>query len=360
MSIRVLLAGAGPHGFEAYANGALLKLMVQSRVEPIAVVEPNVDRRNAALQSLGLSVTAGFASLAPALGLKPDLVIVATPYFAHEEACLAAAAAGAHLFIEKPLSDSMASCWRIHNAIQRAGVKAAVNMSARFESEKRAFEEALAEGRAGKIEYLFGRMSWNHESNAKYRVDVPYPYLNEGGIHLLELLRACAGGKPVRVHHMAYRSPDSVFKGFPNSVVSFEMDNGVCCVLEGSWTVKAGINVWRKEYLRADGSEGALLLDQQRLKTVHGTGWTKESLKEKKLGDFSNCQANLGTEFLLTAFIDWIEGCTSEHPTNLATNLQLMALLFSAFESAETKQVVDVQATLEAGRREASRKRDSD
>lgn len=350
MSRKAILVGAGAHGMEAYAKSAFLEQAQAGRLEPVAVVEPDAERRAQALSALGLAAARGFGRIEGVWELEPDLVVVATPYFAHEEVCMAASEAGCDLFIEKPVSDSLESCCRIQEAVTKSGVRAAVNMSARFESEKRAFGEALASGAAGRVEYLFGRMSWDHGRNAKYRIDTPYPYLNEGGVHALDMLRGYAGGKPERVFHMAYRSPGSVFQGFASSVVSVEMDNGVCFVLEGSWTVQAGINTWRNEYIRADGDAGALLLDHQRLTRLSGSEMEPEGLRREELGDFSDSQTNRGTSYLFKAFLDWLDGKRQSHPTQLDDNMQLMALLFAAFESADRKQAVLVQNFLEDAR----------
>lgn len=348
MTYKTLLVGAGAHGFSAYAKDALPLQAKANRVEVIGVVEPDAKRREEALAALEVKSECGFEKFESALELNPDVVVVATPYFAHEEICVQAARAGCHLFIEKPVSDSLESCCRIQKAVEASGVKAAVNMSARFEVEKRALEEILKNGEAGSLEYLFGRMSWNHESKAKYRADKPYPCLNEGGVHVLEMLRAYAGGKPERVYHMAYRSPHTVFEGKPSSVVSVEMSSGVCFTLECSWTVSAGISTWRNEYIRADGERAAILLDHQKLYCLRGSEMSPSGLVREELADYSANRENLGTRFLFESFLDWLDGEIEEHPTSLEENMQLMALLFAAFESADCKQAIDVQDYLKA------------
>lgn len=344
--LRVGLIGAGAHGMGCYVDVVFPKLREARLLEPVAVVEPDAPRRRQALDHLGIPEQGGFASVGPLLNsVRVDALVIASPYRHHLQDCLMAAAAGVHLFIEKPVCDSLEDCCRVARACQLAGIRAAVNMSARFEPEKRAFGAALAAGSAGRVEYVFGRMAWDHRHAARHRAGDRHPYLMEGGVHALDMLRGYAGGRPLRVFNMAWQSPQSVFTGCASNLVSFEMDSGVRCALEGSWTVQAGINTWRDEYFRADGSEGALLLDHRRLSRLAGAG---ALLRQVQLAYPQNDYAADGTEFLLRAFVDWVGGRRDGHPTSLDDNLQCMALLFAAIQSAETGQVVDVQALLRA------------
>ncbi|MBK1879743.1 Gfo/Idh/MocA family protein [Pelagicoccus mobilis] len=343
---KVVLIGAGAHGFMAYADDALPVLASEGLIKPVGVIEPDPERLRMALEAMGLDESDGYADLDDLEKIRPDIVIVASPFFAHEEACIKAAELGAHLFIEKPVSDSLESCVRVQAAIEAAGVKAAVNMSAQFETEKRAFAKVLKDRSPGELEYMFARLSWNGEARARYRADHPYPYLNEAGIHILDMLRRCAGGKPSHVYHMAYPSLGSAFSKCASSIVSVEMDNGVRFALEGSWTVQAGISTWRNEYIRADCSYGSLLLDHQKLQVLKGCETFPGGLQSELIGDYAPDKTNKGTLYLFRRFVDWVCSRVDCHPTNLNDNMQCMALLFAAFMSADQKQVVDVQALL--------------
>ena len=344
---KILLAGAGAHGMATYARRLLPRLAAEGRLSCAGVVEPDPARRAEALAAMALEASAGFAEVEEALdALRPDILVVASPYRFHEEACLTAAARGVHLFIEKPVAHDLPACCRIERSVREAGLKAAVNMSAAFEPEKLAFGRALAEGRVGKVDYLFLRMAWDHTAAAKHRKDDPHPYLTEGGIHGLEMLLRYAGARPMRVYNMAWPSAHSVFSGKASNLVSFECENGVRCALEGSWTVQAGISTWRDEYIRADGSRGALQLDCRRLEHLSGRRDPPEGLRREPIPYDDFRDETGGTAILLRAFLDWLDGSATEHPTELSANLQTMALLFAARESAERGEAVDVQAFL--------------
>jgi len=346
MTQRILLTGLGAHGFNTYIQEVLPPLIAAGRIELVGLVDPKAEARRRAASAIGLAQGAAFHDLASALAAtQADALIVCSPYLAHEADVKLAAASGLHLFIEKPVCGDPASVLRCINFTDTYKVKAAVNMSARFETEKLAFGEAVRSGAAGKVEYLFARSSWNHEANARFRAKTPHPYLMEAGVHALDLLRICAGGRPKRVFNLAWPSPQSVFKGNASNVVSFEMDNGVRCVLEGSWATRTGLATWREEYIRADGEAGSLLLDQRRLKTLQGTAEDPNARIEREIP--YQPEGPSGTTYLFHAFLDWLDGTRDDHPTEIHQNLDCMALLFAAIESAETGQAVDVIEFLE-------------
>ncbi len=341
---RVILAGAGAHGMGTYARVLLPRLQAEDRIRCVGVVEPEERRRAEALALLGLTSSSGYSGVDEALdNLRPDILIVASPYRYHEAACLAAAARRVHLFIEKPVAHDLPACCRIERAAREAGIKAAVNMSAAFEPEKLAFGQALADEVVGKVDYLFGRMAWDAADAAKHRKHDHHPYLTEGGVHALEMLLRYAGSKPERVFNLAWRSGHSVFSGLASTLVSFEMENGVCCALEGSWSVQAGISTWRDEYFRADGSKGALQLEKRALERLTGRLDNPEGLQRRSIAYERTDMPAGGTGVLFRAFLEWVTGTADDHPTHLAGNLQTMALLFAANASAERKEVVNVQ-----------------
>lgn len=61
-----------------------------------------------------------------------DMVILSVPHDQHEHMIAAAAAAGKHLFCEKPMSMSMAESYRIVRAVKTGGVKLCVDYNRRY------------------------------------------------------------------------------------------------------------------------------------------------------------------------------------------------------------------------------------
>jgi predicted dehydrogenase len=61
-----------------------------------------------------------------------DLVMVALPNFLHERSTVEAASAGKHIFLEKPMADTVEECDRMLEAVARAGVHLLVAHSQRY------------------------------------------------------------------------------------------------------------------------------------------------------------------------------------------------------------------------------------
>jgi predicted dehydrogenase len=100
-----------------------------------------------------------------------DAVIVTTPSGAHLGPALAAAAAGKHVVVEKPLEISGERCQRIIDACDRAGVQLCTIFPSRFADANVTLKAAVEAGR-------FGRLTLGEASNKWWRSQ---KYYDEGG-----------------------------------------------------------------------------------------------------------------------------------------------------------------------------------
>lgn len=93
-----------------------------------------------------------YDSLAPALGRKDvDVVIVSTPSGAHMDSAVAAAEAGKHIVVEKPLEITTERCDRIIEACDRNKVKLCTIFPSRFADANVALKAAVDAGRFGRL-----------------------------------------------------------------------------------------------------------------------------------------------------------------------------------------------------------------
>ncbi|MFW6124636.1 MAG: Gfo/Idh/MocA family protein, partial [Pirellulales bacterium] len=76
-----------------------------------------------------------------------DVVTVATPSGAHMEPALAAARAGKHVIVEKPLEVNLRRCDRIINECEKAGVVLSTIFPSRFHDSCRELKRAIDKGR---------------------------------------------------------------------------------------------------------------------------------------------------------------------------------------------------------------------
>jgi predicted dehydrogenase len=89
----------------------------------------------------------------PAALARPDvhLVIITTPSGAHQDPAVAAAAAGKHVVVEKPLEITTARCDAIIGACERNGVQLCTIFPSRFGDANTALKAAVTAGRFGRL-----------------------------------------------------------------------------------------------------------------------------------------------------------------------------------------------------------------
>jgi len=79
------------------------------------------------------------------------IVTICTPSGAHRDPAVAAANAGKHLLVEKPLEITLDKCDAVINACETSGVKLGTIMPSRFSPANVALKSAIDEGRFGKL-----------------------------------------------------------------------------------------------------------------------------------------------------------------------------------------------------------------
>src|SRR5438067_1021222 len=113
-----------------------------------------------------------YTDLDPVLARKDvDVVVVTTPSGAHLEPAVAAAKAGKHVVVEKPLEITPARCDAIIDACDRQGVKLCTIFPSRFGDANQALKKAVDAGR-------FGRLTLGETTCKWWR---PQSYYDEGG-----------------------------------------------------------------------------------------------------------------------------------------------------------------------------------
>lgn len=79
---------------------------------------PNDERRTSFAERFGCAAAASFEDALDGA----DAVLLATPNHLHEEQAVAAAERGVHVFVEKPIADTVEAGERMRDACERAGV----------------------------------------------------------------------------------------------------------------------------------------------------------------------------------------------------------------------------------------------
>ena len=128
-----------------------------------------------------------------------DAVVLATPHSQHTEQIVAAAAAGKHVFTEKPLGLTVADSARAVEACARAGVTLAVGYNWRQQPALREMRRMIDDGRLGRLLHLEGNFCgpsayrfpsghWRHD-----RDEVPAGGMTGRGVHVVDAMLYLAG-----------------------------------------------------------------------------------------------------------------------------------------------------------------------
>ena len=143
--IRAAIIGLGRWGRSLVAS-------VQGKSDDICFVRAHTRTRAAAenfCRAQGVALVDSFEQvLADA---TVDAVVLATPHSLHECQILAAAAAGKHIHVEKPITLDCASAERAVAAARAAGVVLAVGYCRRFHPSVAGIRTRLQDGRLGKV-----------------------------------------------------------------------------------------------------------------------------------------------------------------------------------------------------------------
>lgn len=111
------------------------------------------------------------------------LVTIALPNFLHEPATVAAASAGKHIFLEKPMADTLEECDRILAAVERSGVHLLVGHSQRYFASTVRARELIQDGSLGKP--VFATDTWYKPFGAAARLPWFLDRATGGGMWLM-------------------------------------------------------------------------------------------------------------------------------------------------------------------------------
>ncbi|GAJ12269.1 unnamed protein product, partial [marine sediment metagenome] len=143
-----------------------------------------------------------------------DAVIIATPNNVHRNQAVAAAKAGLHIVVEKPLAVTNFEAWDIVNACKKYKVKLMVGCDRRFWTQNKWTKELLEQGVIGKV--LMARSSlhehWylyqNNVAKTDFRLRAEVAggaALPDTGAHAIDLLTWLMDSKVKRVTGIAKR-----------------------------------------------------------------------------------------------------------------------------------------------------------
>jgi len=206
-----------------------------------------------------------------------DAVIVCTPTAAHRAPAVAAASAGKHVFVEKPMAAAVADCDAIIAAAEANDVRLMVGHIVRFDPRYWQLREMIARGEVGPLIHMFARRNNPREAARRaFGRTSPTFWL---GSHDIDMFLWCADS-PVRQVYAQARyellgrdeGPDAVL-----ALITFE--SGAIAALETCWVLPEGAPSSLEAEFEAVCAHGCLRIDAS---TDGLTLYTEQSLRRPR------------------------------------------------------------------------------
>jgi len=177
-----------------------------------------------------------------------DVVDIGLPNFLHHRAVLAAARAGKHVIIEKPLALNLQEADEMIAACQSAGRKLMYAEELCFAPKYERVRKLVNEGAVGQI-FQMRQCEKHNGPHTAWFYDIEQSgggAIMDMGCHGIAWFRWMLGGRPKAVSVYAHMQPGLIHQGRTkaeeNSMVIVEFEGGAIGVAENSWAKHGGMD----------------------------------------------------------------------------------------------------------------------
>ena len=189
-----------------------------------------------------------------------DAVVIVTPTATHARLIQDAAAAGKHIFSEKPLAQTLEMCDQAIAAVEKAGVKLQLGFMRRFDPAYAVAKQKIEAGEIGTpVMFRSSSRDPKRTSLEFARRENSGGLIMDMGVHDFDLARWLMGSEVVRVQSeggcLVYPELNDV-GDIDNAMINLKFANGAIGNIDVSRNAVYGYDV-RTEVL---GSEGGLLI----------------------------------------------------------------------------------------------------
>ncbi|MBW3539548.1 MAG: Gfo/Idh/MocA family oxidoreductase [Planctomycetes bacterium] len=222
-----------------------------------------------------------------------QIVTICTPSGAHRDPAVAAARAGKHVVVEKPLEITLARCDAIINACRKNNVKLCTIFPSRFSPVNQALRDALAEGRFGRPTLGDAYTKWwrtqqYYDSGGwrgTWEFDGGGAYMNQA-IHSVDLLY-CFMGEVAEVTGATATLAHERIEVEDVGVATLRFKSGALGVIEATTAAWPGM----LKRLEIHGTEGTAVIEEDSLlvwefakKSPKDTSIRRKFMKETESG----------------------------------------------------------------------------
>jgi len=196
-------------------------------------------------------------------------VAICSPSGTHSQLGCAAALAGKHVLVEKPIDISVAKADRLIEACDRSGVRLAVALQSRHLDAPRLLKSAVETGRLGKLLLAGAYIKWyrtpEYYSSRPWRGTLEFDgggALINQAIHTVDLLRWMMG-PATGVHAHSGRLLHEGIEAEDTLVAALRFEGGALGIVEAATSAYPGF----KRRLEITGTEGTVILEGDSLTT---------------------------------------------------------------------------------------------
>lgn len=263
----------------------------------------------------------------------------------HAAQFIAAARAGKHIIVEKPLAIEWDEILAMKRAGEEAGVKTCVCFECRYSSQMVATKAVIDQGLVGKVhygevDYYHGIGPWYGQYRWNIKKELGGSALLTAGCHALDALLLCMGSEVEEVTSYASQSANPVFE-------PYEYQTSATSILKfanGAIGKSAAIVDCLQPYYfhtHLVGSEGSILdnkFHSQKLAGLNKHAWSQLSMKMLDSGDVSDHPYQ--TQF--QAFFDAIDEGKDMPLTSFADAFRTHRVIAAADRSAAEGRPVKI------------------
>ncbi|MCC7352733.1 MAG: Gfo/Idh/MocA family oxidoreductase [Anaerolineae bacterium] len=281
-----------------------------------------------------------------------DVVCICTPSATHADIAEAAAQAGKHLVIEKPIDVTLERADRIIRAVQRPGLKMTCVFPSRFTAGVRKAKEAVEQGRLGRLALADAYVKW-YRPQSYYDGSWRGTWAGDGGgalinqsIHSIDLLQWLAGPVESVFGHTATLAHRMETEDTASVVLVFR--NGALGVIQGATSCWPG----DRARIELHGEKGTIFLEEGRVAKwkLAGAAPDEEARMlalEETGGSGSADPMGIGYELHRRQIADLVDAIREDRPPAIggAEARKALEIILAIYRSAQTGAVVKLPLT---------------
>ncbi len=267
--------------------------------------------------------------------VKPDVVFNCTTPEAHAASAIQALEAGCHVFVEKPLADSMENARAMNAAAKKAGKILAVMQNRRYQRNIRRLKRFLDSGALGRI----GTVHSDFRIGAHFggfRDKMRHVLLLDMAIHTFDAARFLMGQDPGSVVCREWNPPGSWYAHDASAAAVFEMRKGCVYTYRGSWCAEGLNTTWECDW-HIIGEKGGVYwdgADKFAAQAVGEPGGFISKFKDLEVPALRGDEKDGGHGGAIREFVRCVlDGAVPE--TVSTDNIKSLAMVLGAIESSE-------------------------